>query len=279
MSLAAATLSGFSSARVGAMVVRYLYLLRSSWPRLAELVYWPAVQMMTWGFLQTYIRAQAGASGMSGPMAVAGGTLIGSLLLWDTMFRSQLGFSMSFLEEMWSRNIANLFMSPLRPLEFVVALMTMSLVRLAIGLVPVTLLALWFFGFNLWGLGFVLVAFFVNLVLTSWAIGLAIAGLVLRNGMGAEGLAWSILFFVMPFACVYYPVSTLPPWLQILAWCLPPTYVFEGLRAAIVGHVFRVDLMIEAFAINVGLMAAGGASFLALLDGARKAGSLLQMGE
>ncbi len=170
-------------------------------------------------------------------------------------------------------------MSPLRPLEFVAALMTMSLIRLTIGLVLVTLLALWFFGFNLWGLGFVLVAFFINLVLTSWAIGLVIAGLVLRNGMGAEGLAWSILFFLMPFACVYYPVSTLPPWLQIFAWRLPPTYVFEGLRAAIVAHVFRADLMAEAFAINLGLLLAGGASFLALLDSARYAGSLLQTGE
>ena len=271
--------SGFSFARVGAMVMRYLYLLRSSWPRMAELVYWPAVQVMTWGFLQTYIRAQANATGVAGAMAVAGGTLVGALLLWDAMFRCQLGFSMSFMEEMWSRNIGNLLITPLRPLEFAASLMVMSLVRLAIGLVPVTLLALWVFGFNLWGLGFVLVAFFINLVLTSWAIGLAIAGLVLRNGMGAEGLAWSILFFVMPFACVYYPVATLPPWLQVLAWCLPPTYVFEGLRAAIVGHVFRLDLMLEAFAINLGLLAAGGACFLALLASARKAGSLLQMGE
>jgi len=271
--------SGFSLARVGAMVMRYLYLMRSSWPRLADLIYWPAVQMMTWGFLQTYIRAQSQAAGLSGRMAVAGGTLIGALLLWDTMFRAQLGFSVSFLEEMWSRNIGNLLISPLRPIEFVAALMTRSIVRLAIGLVPVTLLAQWFFGFNLWGLGFVLVAFFVNLVLTSWALGLAIAGLVLRNGMGAEGLAWSILFFVLPFACVYYPVSTLPHWLQIVAWCLPPTYVFEGLRAAIVAHVFRADLMAEAFAINLALIVAGGAAFLALLNSARKAGSLLQMGE
>jgi ABC-2 type transport system permease protein len=275
----AASRSGFSFARVGAMVMRYLYLLRSSWPRMAELVYWPAVQVMTWGFLQTYIRAQANASGVAGAMAVAGGTLVGALLLWDAMFRCQLGFSMSFMEEMWSRNIANLLISPLRPLEFVAALMAMSLVRLAIGLVPVTLLALWFFDFNLWGLGLVLVAFFVNLVLTSWAIGLAIAGLVLRNGMGAEGLAWSILFFVMPFACVYYPVAILPPWLQALAWCLPPTYVFEGLRAAIVAHVFRADLMAEALVINLGLLAAGSVCFLALLDSARKAGSVLQMGE
>jgi len=279
MSPAEASRAGFSPARVGAMVARYLYLLRSSWPRLAELVYWPAVQMMTWGFLQTYIRAQAGSTGLSGALAVAGGTLIGALLLWDTLFRSQLGFSISFLEEMWSRNLANLLMSPLRPLEFVAALMTMSLVRMVIGLIPATLLALWFFGFNFWGLGLVLVAFFANLVLTSWAIGLPIAGLVLRNGMGAEGLAWSVLFFLMPFACVYYPVATLPNWLQTIAWCLPPTYVFEGLRAAIVARAFRADLMLEALAINFALIAAGGAAFLALLDSARRAGALLQMGE
>jgi ABC-2 type transport system permease protein len=271
--------AGFSAARVGAMVARYLYLLRSSWPRLAELVYWPAVQMMTWGFLQTYIRGQAGATGLGGAMAVAGGTLIGALLLWDTLFRSQLGFSISFLEEMWSRNIANLLMSPLRPLEFVAALMTMSFIRMAIGLVPATLLALWFFGFNFWGLGLVLVAFFANLMLTSWALGLAIAGLIVRNGVGAEGLAWSVLFFLMPFACVYYPVTTLPAWLQTVAWCLPPTYVFEGLRAALVGHAFRADLMLDALAINLALLAAGGAAFVALLESARKAGSLLQMGE
>src|SRR5208282_5502836 len=139
----------FSFARVGAMVMRYLFLMRSSWPRLFDLFYWPAVQMLTWGFLQTYIRAQSGAAGLTGRMAVAGGTLIGALLLWDTLFRAQLGFSVSFLEEMWSRNIGNLLISPLRPIEFVFALMTMSVIRLAIGLVPVTLLAQWFFGFNL----------------------------------------------------------------------------------------------------------------------------------
>src|SRR5579863_565140 len=97
--------------------------------------------------------------------------------------------------------------------------------------------------------------------------------------MGAEALAWSVMFFLMPFACVYYPVAVLPPWLQYVAWCLPPTYVFEGLRAAIVGHVFRADLMIEAFAINTVLLGASAFAFLRLLDSARRSGSLIQMGE
>ena len=279
VSLASDAFSGFSARRAGAMVMRYLYVLRSSWPRLAELVYWPAVQMLTWGFLQTYISGQVGAVGIGGKLAVAAGTLIGALLLWDTMFRAQLGFSVSFLEEMWSRNMGNLLMSPLRPLEFVAALMTMSVIRLTIGIVPVSLFALAFFGFNLWGLGLALIAFFINLVMTAWAIGLVVAGLVLRNGMGAEALAWSVLFFLMPFACVYYPVSSLPEWLQWIVWRLPPTYVFEGLRAALVGHVFRADLMLDALAINLGLLAVGAVVFLKLLDSARAAGSLLQMGE
>jgi ABC-2 type transport system permease protein len=272
-------MNGSPLGRISALIRRYLYVLRSSWPRLAELVYWPAIQMLTWGFLQAYINAQASAAGVTGRLPVAAGTLIGALLLWDSLFRAQLGFSLSFLEEMWSRNMANLLMSPLRPLEFVATLTAMSVIRLAIGIIPVTLLALWFFGFNLWGLGLAVVAFFVNLVLTSWAIGLFVSGLVLRNGMGAETIAWSILFFVMPFACVYYPVSTMPAWLQWVAWSLPPTYVFEGLRALLVAHVFRADLMLEALAINIILLLAGVIAFLELLDSARRAGSLLQMGE
>src|SRR3954451_15841953 len=128
--------------RVGAMVLRYLYLLRSSWPRVLELVYWPAVQLLVWGFLQVYIAQNAGF------FARAGGVFIGAVMMWDILFRGQLGFSISFLEEMWSRNLGNLMISPLLPIEFVCSLMIMSIVRLAIGMLPVTVLAIWFFGFN-----------------------------------------------------------------------------------------------------------------------------------
>jgi ABC-2 type transport system permease protein len=264
---------GSSTRRIAAMMLRYWYLLRSSWPRLLDLVYWPTVQMVTWGFLQYYIANNAGF------FARAGGTFIGAVLLWDILFRGQLGFSISFLEEMWSRNIGNLMMSPLRPGEFIIALMVMSVVRLSIGAVPVTFLAIAFFGFNLYGLGFALVAFFFNLMLTSWAIGIFVSGLILRNGMGAENLAWSIMFLFMPLTCVYYPVTTLPVWLQPVAWALPPTYVFEGMRALLVDKVFRPDLMLDALAINAVLFAAGVFGFLKLLESARRHGSLMQTGE
>ena len=262
-----------SPRRIAAMMLRYWYLLRSSWPRLIDLVYWPTVQMVTWGFLQYYIANNAGF------FARAGGTFIGAVLLWDILFRGQLGFSISFLEEMWSRNIGNLMMSPLRPAEFIIALMVMSVVRLSIGAVPVTFLAIAFFGFNLYGLGFALVAFFFNLMLTSWAIGIFVSGLILRNGMGAENLAWSIMFLFMPLTCVYYPVTTLPVWLQPMAWALPPTYVFEGMRALLIDRVFRADLMLDALALNAVLFAIGVFGFLKLLQSARRHGALMQTGE
>ncbi len=230
------------------MMLRYWYLLRSSWPRLVELVYWPTVQMITWGFIQYYVMQKAGF------FARAGGTLIGAVLLWDILFRGQLGFSISFLEEMWSRNIGNLMMSPLRPFEFILALMAMSVVRLLIGVVPVTLLAFAFFDFNLYSLGFALVAFFFNLMLTSWAVGIFVSGLVLRNGLGAENFAWTIMFFFMPLTCVYYPVTTLPAWLQPFSWLLPPTYVFEGMRAIMIDHTFHPDLMLDALALNAAVL-------------------------
>jgi ABC-2 type transport system permease protein len=259
--------------RIAAMVLRYVYLLRSSWTRMLELIYWPAVQLLVWGFLQLYITENAGF------FARAGGVFLGAVLMWDVLFRGQLGFSVSFLEEMWSRNLSNLMISPLRPIEFVGALMIMSLIRLAIGMGPVTLLAIAFFGFNLYSLGLALAAFFLNLILTSWAVGVVVSGVLLRNGMGAETLAWTLMFVLMPIACVYYPVSVLPDWLQLVAWTLPPTYVFEGMRALIMEHEFRADLMVQAFALNVVYFAAGAFAFLQLLQSSRRAGTLLQTGE
>jgi ABC-2 type transport system permease protein len=110
-------------------------------------------------------------------------------------------------------------------------------------------------------------------------VGIFVTGLVLRNGLGAENLAWSIMFLFMPLTCVYYPVSALPAWLQPVAWALPPTYVFEGMRALLIQHVFRPDLMLDALALNAVFFAGGVAAFVKLLQSARRHGSLMQSGE
>ncbi|MBW0005636.1 MAG: ABC transporter permease [Hyphomicrobiales bacterium] len=264
---------GFSPARVMAMVERHLYLLSSSPVRLIDLAYWPTVQLLTWSFLQLYV-------GRTSQLPVlAAGTLIGGILLWDVLFRGQLGFSMSFLEEVWSRNLGHLLMSPLRPGEFVLSLMIMSILRLMIGLVPAVLIATTFFGFDIATLSFAIPFLFINLMLTAWSVGLVTSGLILRNGLAAETIAWSAMFAMMPFACISYPVTTLPSLLQPIAWALPPTYVFEAMRAMLIGNTFRLDLLVESLALNLLWIGFGSLAFRALLASARRAGSLLSMGE
>jgi len=259
--------------RMVSLVQRYIYLLRSSGVRVLELIYWPFLQMLTWGFLQKYL------AGTTSPLAQAAGVLIGSVLLWDILFRSKIGFSTTFIEEMWSRNLGNLLISPLRPLELVAALSAWSIIRLSVGMIPVTIAAYLIFGFNLLDLGLPLAAFFAVLVLTSWSLGLIAAGVILRYGLGAEELAWSLAFLLLPLCCVYYPVSVLPDWLQAIALALPPTHVFEGMRGILLHHAFDIGELWWALGLNAIYLVVGYVTFSRFLASARVNGTLVQLGE
>jgi ABC-2 type transport system permease protein len=263
----------FAPRRVLAIVLRHTYVLKSSVPRLLELAYWPTVQMILWGFITTFFMSH------SSWVAEAFGVLLAGVLLWDVMFRGNLGLSISFMEEMWSRNLGHLFVSPLRPYELVASIMTMSFIRTVIGIVPATLLAIVFYEFNIYGLGLPLISFFTNLLVFGWVIGLMVSAMILRFGLGAESLAWVAIFAFGPLSGIYYPIDTLPGWLQPIAWSLPPAHVFEGMRAVLFDGVFRWDLFTGAVALNVVYLAVATTVFLRTFTTARKLGLLLDVGE
>ena len=264
---------GFSPGRVYAMLLRYLYLLRSSWPRTLELVYWPTIQMILWGFMSQFLMTN------STWVARAFGVLIAAVLLWDVLFRGQLGLSMSFLEEIWARNLGHLFVSPLRPYEWVLSLIAMSFIRVLIGVVPAMALAIPFYHYSIFSLGIPLIAFFANLLVMGWALGLMITALILRHGQGAESIAWLAIFVLAPVSAVYYPLTVLPPALQYVALALPSAHVFEGMRAVMFEHVFRWSDFLAAAALNLVYLGLGGTAFLYAFRGARRRGALLQVGE
>ena len=184
-----------------------------------------------------------------------------------------------FLEELWSRNLGNLFVSPLRPSELIIALASISMMRTLIGMLPAALLAIPFFGVSVFDMGFPLLGFFLNLVLTGWAISQFVTGILIRYGLGAESLTWVLPFLIAPFSCIYYPLSTLPDWMQSIAVFIPTTYVFEGMRALLLDEVFRTDLMIKGFSLNIAYLIAGVCVFFASFKAARRHGLLLQSGE
>ena len=268
-----ASAPGSSARRIAAMVRRYWYLIKGSWPRLAEMAYWPTIQMILWGFVSSYFMTQ------TSNLAVAAGALIGGVLLWDTLFRGQIGLSICFFEEMWSRNLGHLFVSPLRPWEMVISLMTMSLIRTLIGAGVAAVLAIVFYSFNIFALGVPLVAFFVCLMLMGWGMGLIIVAMVLRLGLGAESLAWVALFLFAPVSAVYYPVSILPDWLVPVAYATPSAHVFEGMRQVLTDGTFNWGHFGAALALDAIYVAIGALVFAHAFAHARAEGKLLQMGE
>lgn len=263
----------FAPRRVGAMVLRYLYLLRSSGPRVLELFYWPTVQLVLWGFITEFFVTN------SSWLAQASGVLLAAVLLWDVLFRGQLGVSLAFFEEMYSRNLGHLFVSPLRPYELICALLAISFIRTVIGVGAAALLAMPLFGFSIFSLGLPLLGFFFNLLVMGWAIGLMVSALVLRYGLGAETLAWVAIFAIAPVSGIYYPIATLPEWLQPVAWALPASHVFEGMRAVLMEHQVRYDHLAAAIGLNVLYISVGSGLFLYAFQVARRQGSLLHIGE
>jgi ABC-2 type transport system permease protein len=264
-----------SARRVWGLVYRHLALYRRSWPRVVELMYWPVLQMVVWGFITRYVGGLGVAPG-AGALAV--GTLLGGVLLWEVALRSQMGVALSFLEEIWSRNLGHLFVSPLRPRELVAGLVAMSVLRTLVGVLPAIGLAWLFYGFGLFSVGPVAVLFFAALMVMGWAVALGVTALILRHGAGAEALAWGLMFGLAPFCAVFYPVAVLPGWVQPVALAMPAAHVFEGLRAALEGHIAWGHLG-AAFGLDLVWLALLSLVFLRELAGARRRGALLSMGE
>jgi ABC-2 type transport system permease protein len=263
----------FSWQRVGGMVLRYLFLLKASWTRVVEMIYWPTMQMVLWGLMSKYLLTSTSL------LMQAAGLLIAAVLLWDVLFRGQLGVSMMMMEEMYARNLGHLFISPLRPYEMAGALVIMSLIRTLISFGGSALLAWLLFHYSVFEMGFPLLTFFINLLVFGWGIGLLICGLLLRYGFAAESLAWGAIFALAPVSGIYYPIATLPEWLRPLAWALPSAHVFEGMRALLNEQQYRWDLLRNAVLLNVLYLAIGTVVFLAVFAVARRRGLLLSVGE
>ncbi len=270
---AAASVWRLSFRRIGALVLRHTYLLSKSWPRLVSMTYYPTVTMILWAFVTLYLAPT------NNVLRDAPGFFIGAVLLWDVLFRGQLGVSLTFFEELYARNLGNLFVSPLRPWELIAGQLALSVIRTLIGVGGAVLFAWLLFEYSIFTLGFPLIAFFVNLLITGWAIGLMVSGMVLRWGLGAEELAWAAIFLLAPVSGVYYPIGVLPGWLQVIAAGVPASYVFEGMRAVLIEGRFDQGFFWTALAINGIYLALGCIAYFAALRYARNHGMLLQMGE
>ena len=216
--------------RTFAILLRQYYLVRGSASRVIPMFAWVVVDILLWGFITRYLNAVAGTRLDFVPV------LLGAAVLWDFFTRVMHGVTMTFFEDVWSRNFLNLFASPLSLPEYLAGLVLSSVATSLVGLLAMLIVAVVLFGLSIVSYGAMVIAFLLLLFLFGIALGIVGSAIVLRLGPAAEWFVWPIPALVSPFAGVFYPVSTLPTWMQYVATVLPPSYVFEGLRAIVTGR-------------------------------------------
>ncbi|MCC6543571.1 MAG: ABC transporter permease [Nitrospirae bacterium] len=259
--------------RINAIVLRHLYLHKRSVARLMETFYWPVVDLLVWGFITVYL--QQYKDGLPGFVTF----FIGALILWDMLFRSQQGISLSFLEEMWSRNLMNLFVTPLRPAEFIAATMVISIFKLISASFVTITLAYLIYDFNIFLIGMSLIPFIICLAVMGWAIGILTSSVILRYGQKAEILAWGLAFLFQPISAVFYPVEVLPDFIQKIAKFVPASHIFEGMRAVIADGHFPLENLIWAASLDIIYFITSIAIFYYMFKIVKVKGLLLRIGE
>jgi ABC-2 type transport system permease protein len=231
--------------RTFAVVLRHFYLMRGSPARVLPLFAWVGIDMVLWGFITKYLNAITSAGFDFIPV------LLGAVLLWDFFIRVMHGVTMAFLEDVWSRNFLNFFATPLEISEYVTGLVLSSIATSSIGLIVMLVLASAVFGLSFLSYGAVVLPFLLVLFLFGVSLGIIGAGIVLRFGPATEWFIWPIPALVSPFAGVFYPITTLPKWMQVVSRLLPPSYVFENLRAIVSGGAVSATALIWAVAFAV----------------------------
>ena len=257
--------------RINALVIRHLYLFKRSLPRLLDILFWPVVTLLTWGFLTVYLQ------GISFNNVNIVSVLLGAIILWELLQRMQGAVAITFLEDVWERNFLNLFVTPLTIAEFLASTVILGIIRLAGVLLVVSVLSILLYHYSIFSLGFYFLPFLAVLMMFGFAMGLFNMAIILRFGTSAQILAFGLIFLVQPFSAVFYPVSALPESLQFIAYILPSTYVFEGMREVINTGTLPLALLTKGLILGFLYMTAMIFFFYKMFAYVKREGRLLKL--
>ena|SRR3989338_379347 len=218
--------------RINAIMLHYWYSSKRSLPRMMDILYWPTVELILWGFISVFLEKME----LNTPNAVS--FLLGATILWTIFRRSQQDVNLAFLEDIWYRNVVNLFVSPLKISEYLVGGIAVAFIKMIFVTIYMAVLAALFYHFNVFTLGFSLIPFIAVLLLFGWVMGIFISGIIFRFGTDSQIIAFSFAFLLQPISAVFYPLSVLPVFVQRIALLLPTTHIFEGMRFVLTTHTF-----------------------------------------
>ena len=262
-----------SLTRIYGLFLRHFFLITRSFPRVLDLIYWPTIQITLWGFISNFFATHTTYYNN------AVGVILTCAILYDFLFRTSIGFNMLFLEEIWSRNFTNLFIAPIKIGEILTSLVITALIRALIGLIPAILLTSPLFGISILDLGIFLFLLFLSLYIFGITLGVLVSSGLLRYGPSFENIAWSTMFLLAPFGCIYYPIEILPEVFQKIAYLLPLVYIFEEARNILINQSIDLNNIYNAFILNVIYFVLSIVLFYYSFSVAKKKGTLINMGE
>ncbi len=259
--------------QIYALSLRHVYLIASSLPRIIDLIYWPTVQIFLWGFISKFFTLN------SDYYSNTVGVILTAAILYDFLFRASISYNMMFLEEIWSRNFTNLFIAPIKISEIIASLTLTAIFRTLIGLIPASLLAIPLFDVSIFKLGMPLLFLMISLYIFGVTLGLLVTSGLLRFGPSFENIAWASLFFLAPLGCIYYPLEILPNSLQIVAKALPLVHIFDEMRNILLNNSVSFYGILKSISISLVYFMGGIIIFYLSYSGAKKNGTLINMGE
>ncbi len=232
-----------SWSRVRGVFFRYFYVMLKGPQQLSDLFYWPLIDILLWGLTSRWIAEIHLESNV--PLILMTG-----LIFWQITWRGSIDISVSLLQEFWHRNLINLFATPLRILEWTFGVILMCLCKLCITVLFGAFVVYLLYSLQVFTIGWAFLPFAAMLLIFGWVLGFLASSLIIYWGHRVEAIAWMAGYIFAPFSAVFYPVSVLPLWAQKIAWVLPTTYIFEGMRMILRNEVFPISYFGMSFGLN-----------------------------
>ena len=255
--------------RVYAIILRHIFLTMHQLERFFDVIISPVLVLILWGFLATYVQ-----NIQSQTLAAF---LLGGMILWVVFEKVSTDIGVNFMFDIWDKNVINVLASPITFVEYLAGLVTISFIKIIIALTSMWLMAGIFYNFQITSLGFGLALLWINLFIFAISFGIFNISLILRYGHSIGPLTWILPFFVQPFAAVFYPVSILPPVFQQIAYLLPISHVFEGMRFTLRTGQFDYGSFWVALLLNVVYMSGSVVLFAFTLKKVIRNGRLVKL--
>ena len=252
--------------RAWAVVVRHVYGFKHNWDKMSDAFYWPAMDILLWGLTSSYVLKE----GSNIPTIVV--TLLSGLVYWQIVWRSQYEITTNLLEELWSRNMVNFFASPLMLKEWIVGVVMLGLGKMMVTLSFAAALAWFLYAVNILAVGWYFLPFLASLLLTGWFVGFLVSGIIISFGTRIQTLAWAGVYILAPFSGIYYPLSTLPHWAQVVARLIPTSYIFEGMRQILTTGSMPIGTLLISYGLNMVYLVISVALFVKLFERRRRLG-------